>query len=254
MNYLDRLSLWAARRRRAQRLGMQFVRSKTLRLPTQFFVHGRRIEMRFSEEPCLAGDALHVLLDDPYSLERIGQVKYVVDVGANYGFFALSAKSLFPKAIVHCYEPNPDIKQYFEHNITAVGAVPFCEAVSNCDGSCDVVRSRNFGSIGARVITSSSGAVPVISIGKVIERIGGRVDVLKLDCEGSEWEILRDVESLGNVCWLTMEYHDFGFPEGVNDHHQYARTLCAEAGFRVVLHGLHGNSFGYILARNINQS
>jgi len=56
-----------------------------------------------------------------------------------------------------------------------------------------------------------SGGVPSqsSSISKVIRRIahGGIVDLVKLDCEGAEWEILQDSQAMKCVINLTMEYH-----------------------------------------------
>jgi hypothetical protein len=41
-------------------------------------------------------------------------------------------------------------------------------------------------------------------------RIGGNVDLLKLDCEGAEWQILQDVDTMRHVRSVRMEYHKNG--------------------------------------------
>ena len=50
-------------------------------------------------------------------------------------------------------------------------------------------------------------AIPQFSIADAIARMGGKTDILKLDCEGTEWEILKDIASLKKVKAITLEYH-----------------------------------------------
>ena len=38
-------------------------------------------------------------------------------------------------------------------------------------------------------------------------RIGGRIDLLKVDCEGAEWDFMRDPELFAHVGAIRMEYH-----------------------------------------------
>jgi len=59
----------------------------------------------------------------------------------------------------------------------------------------------------AKVSTVETGGVRKIGIKQVIDRMNGHIDLLKMDCEGSEWEILRDAEALGRVDHIRMEYH-----------------------------------------------
>ena len=39
------------------------------------------------------------------------------------------------------------------------------------------------------------------------EGVRGKIDLLKMDCEGSEWDILENLESLKSVDNITLEYH-----------------------------------------------
>ena len=77
---------------------------------------------------------------------------------------------------------------------------------------------------------SGVGSNPIVPLATALQRIGGRVDLLKMDCEGAEWDILRDQTSLQKARMTAMEYHLFGGPE---------RTLLnllhrlQTAGFRI---------------------
>ena len=54
---------------------------------------------------------------------------------------------------------------------------------------------------------SDMGAIKKTAFKQMIERLGGFVDLVKMDCEGGEWEILSDSESWCNVRFVTAEYH-----------------------------------------------
>jgi hypothetical protein len=56
-------------------------------------------------------------------------------------------------------------------------------------------------------VPSDSGNITITALSQALERIGGSVDLLKMDCEGAEWSILEDTTSLSKVRHLAMEYH-----------------------------------------------
>jgi hypothetical protein len=55
-------------------------------------------------------------LDDCYGIESIGHpVRTVLVFGAHAGFLSMHARNTYPDAIIHAYEPNPNMKQFLEH-------------------------------------------------------------------------------------------------------------------------------------------
>jgi hypothetical protein len=52
-----------------------------------------------------------------------------------------------------------------------------------------------------------TGDINLVSLRTAVERLGGSVDLLKLDCEGAEWEIFDDLEPFKAVGMVRMEYH-----------------------------------------------
>src|SRR6185312_2783845 len=46
----------------------------------------------------------------------IPEVKTILDVGANQGQFALSAKHFYPQAAIHSFEPVPAVFNILRHN------------------------------------------------------------------------------------------------------------------------------------------
>src|SRR5215831_20283786 len=53
------------------------------------------------------------------------------EVGAHAGFFSMHARNTYPDAIIHAYEPNPNMKQFLEHQSGIGGFTYFLEAVGN---------------------------------------------------------------------------------------------------------------------------
>ena len=65
--------------------------------------------------------------------------------------------------------------------------------------------------------------VPVIGFHEFLAQHGLKsVDLLKLDIEGAELELLSALTSPSNIAQITVEFHDFMFPE---THPQVTRTI-----------------------------
>lgn len=73
---------------------------------------------------------------------RLLEFSTIIDIGANAGQFASAARELFPKAVIHCFEPLPDgIRKLCDRweNDSHVHIHPF--AVSDTDGEVVFYRS-----------------------------------------------------------------------------------------------------------------
>ncbi len=75
----------------------------------------------------------------------------------------------------------------------------------------------------------ADGKIPQVSFRTAVERIGGHCDLVKLDCEGAEWEILTDVTTWRKVDHLAMEYHLWF---GEHEHEEVAKVL-GNIGFAI---------------------
>jgi hypothetical protein len=70
----------------------------------------------------------------------------------------------------------------------------------------------------------------------------GHIDLLKLDIEGSEWEVLRQSKRLDQVSWLVGELHD---TQGTKD--EFLALIGAE--FELVHDGINAAGGGTFAAR-----
>ncbi len=168
----------------------------------------------------------------------------LIDGGAHIGMAALRWKRLYPTARVMCYEPDETAFAFLSKNIHAnqLADVELIKAgLSDRDG---VVRFEPDGSDGGRVmgydardhsIAHSESACSIRTV-RLSSLLTEPVDMLKLNIEGEEWRVLRDLEQsgkLGLVRRLVLEYH--GWPGG----RQYLGdilNLLDRAGFRYLLH------------------
>jgi FkbM family methyltransferase len=148
-----------------------------------------------------------VVLKDVYGIFAYAK-KYkpsvIVDIGAYVGIFSRLCSLLFPEAEIYAYEPNPNILSLLTENAKETNIRVFPYAILDKAGTIKLklVRDKQ---IFAKVASEGSLFAEAIPISEVCK--GQTVDLLKMDCEGSEWRILTNTEFLGRVRTLRMEYH-----------------------------------------------
>jgi FkbM family methyltransferase len=188
------------------RMGFLWAGTSRFKPPTSFRWNKRCWALRLPNEQSLGWVFRDVILDDEYGLEQLSlQPRTILDVGANVGMFSLWAGANFPGAVIHSYEPNVGLQPYLLENIGQVEASLHAEGVSGHDGFGSF--SQKGESMVGQCKESDLGDIPVVSLHTAVKRMGGSVDLLKLDCEGAEWSILEHPESFANVGCVRMEYH-----------------------------------------------
>lgn len=163
-------------------------------------------ELHLPADTGTRGTFIDILLDEVYGLHRLPRsVSTVMDIGCHAGLFAANARLTWPDAVIHGYEPNPQMGPYWKRQADSFGYTVYPEAVGMVPGFVSIHESSD--SVHARSETVASSNIPQVSFGEAVHRIGGRGDLVKLDCEGAEWDILRDDASWKRVRFLTMEFH-----------------------------------------------
>ncbi len=176
----------------------------------------------------LAGwPVLEVLVGDAYHLDRLpwrspSELSLsVLDIGAHVGSFTVAFAQRYTSANISSYEPSPQGAAYLRSNIAANRLderVQICEAAvasepgsvrlySNGDASCEssVIRSSDLSGESEPLTIVECSAVSF----EAAMRGAGRVDLVKIDCEGAEYDIILN-SSLS--CWdsvscVLLEYH-----------------------------------------------
>jgi FkbM family methyltransferase len=193
--------MWTARR-----LGFTFVGTTYTELPPQMRLFKRSIALSYPDDRTLIGDVINIFLDDEYGLGAVHPpIKTVLDIGANIGLFSLWARHNFPDARIHAYEPNQQALTYALANLKEANVTLFSEGVSDEDATCELIMSESYR--GVRTEKIPQGKIKLAGIGAAIERIGGELDLLKMDCEGGEWDIFLNRAAFQTVRQIRMEYH-----------------------------------------------
>jgi FkbM family methyltransferase len=172
-----------------------------------------------------------------YRFEMNSAEPSILDCGANIGMSVLYFKKLYPAAKIVAFEPDPKIFDVLQNNIQAfdirdVTLVP--KGVWASNGRLRFVDDPVLG-LGGHIVQDDANSQGFeISVIRLRDYLGERVDFLKLDIEGAECEVLEDcADQLSNIGKIFIEYHSF-----VDRPQCLGRLLSilADAGFRVHLH------------------
>jgi FkbM family methyltransferase len=160
-----------------------------------------------------------IFLRDEYRLMRLpARLGDVLDLGANVGLFAARVA---PRARrVFCYEPVPANFAQLERNIAPLANVAaFREAAAGAPGTLRIYKPESDALSGrhsafAEVsdhMTARYDEVPARSLDEIFARHAIEAcDLLKIDVEGSEYEILHGANhaTLARIARIHGEYHD----------------------------------------------
>jgi FkbM family methyltransferase len=182
---------------------------------------------------------------------ELDEEPFVVDIGANIGSAILWFAEQRPRLRGVCYEPDPAASTYLRANLRSNGLDDRIgvrdEAVSDRTGTAALFQAQPGAGVSSLVPNSSivsfdrETEVPTIAFAEVIERVDGDVSLLKLDCEGAEYDI---VERSPAAAWtrvkrVVAEYH----PTALGRHTAFRKRLH-EFGFAVVKEASHGGGLG----------
>lgn len=235
------VTLWR-RKQHARRLGFYFKRAAAFALPSEIQIGTKLLHLSLPNDGGTRTAFVDVLLDDCYRLQELpDDVQNVVDVGCHVGLFSIAARNRWPKAMIHAYEPNAALKHYFEHHAAQAGFSVYPEAVGLTSGRVALV--PNADSVQVRTVEADNGGIPQVSFNNALARLGGSVDLVKLDCEGAEWSMFQDEESWRQTRFLTMEFHLWA---GYTLEELKARL--SKMGFKIRHLEVAGPDFGVLLA------
>lgn len=148
-----------------------------------------------------------IFLEGVYN-QKLPDNAYIIDCGAHIGLSVIYLKSICPTAHIVCFEPdnkNFDLleKNIFSHQLKNVEAKK--EAVWTENTSLTFIQDGNMGSkIGDSTLPNSV----EVKATRLKDYLNKRVDFLKMDIEGAEYEVLKDISgSLENVNKMFIEYH-----------------------------------------------
>lgn len=246
MNFIQNKLNGINRRINSMKYGMFYWRNVDYKIPEILTINGTK--KKFRVEGMNINEFTGICINDCYHLgyfkKKLGIVNTIVDVGANSGMFTIAARQLFPDAKIHCYEPNPHLAETLNFNTKQLDAVPYMEAVMQHD--CKVNLNFTESDLATTASETEGGNVKGSSLATIIKRIGA-IDILKLDCEGTEFGILEDLKSWKHIKSLSMEYHLWGKPGSkVED----IFHLLDAVNFKLIHHTVYNAQQGLMVAIN----
>jgi FkbM family methyltransferase len=154
-----------------------------------------------------------------YYLPPALEPKVILDIGSNIGTSILFFHEQFPAAKIYGFEPHPETFRILQTN---VGSIPSVKVFNYALGATDAKISAAFDGIDFSGFVARPGAgeprglapstdCEVKHAGEVMKTLGlTRVDLIKIDCEGSEFDVLTALpqEMLRQCKWIVGEMHD----------------------------------------------
>ncbi|OEK05363.1 FkbM family methyltransferase [Roseivirga misakiensis] len=179
----------------------------------------------------------------------------IIDIGGNVGFFSLFMLSQFPKAKVIAFEPMPFNFQQLAHYQSTYSTLDWTienKAVSSNRDGIKLFSSTIDGfSTMASVFTDQGKGeeinVETVVFSDVIETYGlTKIDLMKLDCEGSEYAILYGMsdDQFDLVSNFSIETHP---GQSGNQNHSALVSFLKEKKYDLV-DQMNSDGTGYIWA------
>jgi FkbM family methyltransferase len=183
--------------------------------------------------------------------------KTIVDIGASTGVFSVCAAATARHARIYAYEPASSYYAVLIDNIERNRATSRIKAFNAAVASDN--RGRKLVIDGERfffpsIIEGNDGASPSavqvasITLPEIFDSNAiERVDLLKMDCEGAEYEVLYATppEYLQRIARLRMEYHNL---DSATQHIDALSAFLVENGFRIVRSWQTGRHNGVLWA------
>ncbi len=185
----------------------------------------------------------------PYGFE-IKENDIVIDVGAHIGIFTIFAAHCAKNGKIYAFEPVKENFQLMKKNLSLnrkKNVFAFNRAVSNSEGNVNlyVSKERNRGQNSFIKLADNyeTRIVDKMNFKKIIKTLP-RVDFLKMDCEGAEYDILFSLSKneMKKIKKISMEYHNYALRNG----EEIARFL-KDNNFNVWIK--RGKIFGTIYAK-----
>jgi FkbM family methyltransferase len=182
-------------------------------------------------------------------LERF---RTIVDIGAHLGAFAVHAAQSCPDARVYCYEPEQRNFDLLQQNIVLNGmegrVSAFHCAVASSEGPRDLAVGGSL--LNSFHIIPNGAGSQTVNCTTLREIFASHqldtVDLLKMNCEGAEYEILEscsraDFDRIANI---RLEYHNLNGPNSGDS----LSGFLATRGYRIERFTRYMNKSGFIWA------
>lgn len=210
------------------RLKNLFFKKKRFRMYEELF-RGKKLLIHDVASFELGKNELFV--NEMYIFENKSSDPYIIDCGANMGMSIIYFKSLYPNSTILAFEADKKIFEVLKTNVESYGFTGVTLENKAVWNSSELLNFVTDGGAGGRLGFEDKISSQVVHGVRLKEYLNAKkVDFLKIDIEGAEYEVLLDCKNdLKNVDRLFIEYHSMsGKPQNL---HQLL-DIVSQAGFR----------------------
>ncbi|WP_165077206.1 FkbM family methyltransferase [Methanogenium sp. MK-MG] len=201
------------------------------------------LSIRYTDIMSLYVEYKDIFVNKIYHFNSEKKSPYILDGGGCIGMSVLYFKSIYPKAKIVCFEPDPEIFKILKQNLTTnnIDDVALINAGLAKDEGVLSFNSDNVD--GGKIVENNQGNIKIRTV-RLSEYITESVDFLKLNIEGQELPVIQEVEEFGklrNIKEMVIEYH--GWP---NESQKLGEllTILDRNGFRYLIHDFDPETCG----------
>lgn len=175
---------------------------------------------------------IELFVDQVYWFKTERKDPIIIDCGSNIGLSIIFFKRLYPESYILAFEADENIsnisrKNIAEFNLTNVDIIN--SAVWISDGEMTFLSDNSLGGRLDDSNLSDKNKIKTIRLKSYLDQYD-KIDFLKIDIEGAEYEVIMDCsDSLNNVSNLFIEYHSFSKD---TQHLNEILDVLTKAGFR----------------------
>lgn len=153
-----------------------------------------------------------IFLREPYQAPLGHEVNIILDLGSNIGASLIYFALRYPQARIYGFEPNPDLKEILETNISPYSNISISSfGISDHNGFEDFFVASH-GKASSFIKRGSTHAAPIVAevrtLDTVIVDIGlAKIDILKFDIEGAEDRVLSSSKLWNATRFVVGEIH-----------------------------------------------
>ena len=203
------------------------------RAPGQLNIEGRIL--RYADLHSFYYQAKQIFKSKLYDFSSDVDDPVIFDCGAHIGLASIYFSKKYPKSRIYAYEADPKIAEMLKKNIKSFNlknVQAFSKAIWANDGGVFFINSGDDSGYVNDSHKNFGIRVPSFRLRSFVEK--NKIDLLKLDIEGSEFDVIEDCDGvLTNVKKIIVEVHS------LND---------SENSFGKLLRVLENNNFYYTLS------
>lgn len=164
----------------------------------------------YNDTRSLYSEFKNIFLNKIYHFESDSKNPIIIDGGGHIGLATLYFKKIYPESKITVFEPDTTVLQILKKNIDTNNLKNITICPLGLSSQEAEVSLENSGTDGAKVGNSNS--ENRIKLVKLSNYINSEIDFLKLNIEGEETAVLKDLAGAGKISMIKemcIEWHSF---------------------------------------------